>query len=214
MKRVGLIRVLTTSDADLLALHGKLIEQTYPSLQVTSRCIADHPEGVHDASTAESAAPLVVALASDFQSEGFDAVVVSCAGDPGVREARRLLEIPVIGAGESAAGVALTLGEKIGVLAISDEVPSRMVKVLGEAMVCSTKPVGVETTLDLMTEEGRVAVEQAATRLQAEGIDVIVLACTGMSTVGAAKWISEKTGLRVIDPVEAEGLIALYLTNR
>lgn len=214
MKKIGLIRVLTTDDPDLLTFHGKMIERLYPSLKVTSRCIPGHPKGVYDDATERSAVPLVVRLAAAFEEEGFDAVIVSCAGDPGVREARKHLRIPVVGAGEATAAVALATGERVGVLGITDRVPKRMRELLGPAMVCSAKPPGVNTTLDLMTQEGRQAVEEAVRGMKEEGVTVVALACTGLSTIGAADWISAKTGLRVIDPVRAEGLIALYVTTR
>ena len=41
--KVGLIRVLTTEDEELLQLHGKLIESYFPMFQVVSRCIPDQP---------------------------------------------------------------------------------------------------------------------------------------------------------------------------
>ena len=56
MPRIGLIRVLTTEDAQLLQTHGRLIMERFPSLQVTSRCIPDHPSGVHNEATERSAA--------------------------------------------------------------------------------------------------------------------------------------------------------------
>ena len=49
--KVGLIRVLTTEDQELLALHGRLLEQYFPMLEVESRCIPDQPEGIHDDAT-------------------------------------------------------------------------------------------------------------------------------------------------------------------
>lgn len=49
--RVGLIRVLTTADPELLQLHGRLIEQYFPLLKVESRCIPDQPDGIHDDAT-------------------------------------------------------------------------------------------------------------------------------------------------------------------
>ena len=49
--RVGLIRVLTTDDTQLMQMHGALIEQYFPMLQVESRCIPDQPEGIHDDQT-------------------------------------------------------------------------------------------------------------------------------------------------------------------
>lgn len=101
--KVGVIRVLTTEDETVLNCHGKLLERYYPMFQVTSRCIPEQFEGVHDEETERQSIPKVVALAEEMYREGFDAVIVSCAGDPGVEEARKLLPIPVVGAGESVA---------------------------------------------------------------------------------------------------------------
>ena len=42
--KVGLIRVLTTEDEELLQLHGKLIESYFPMFQVVSRCIPEQPD--------------------------------------------------------------------------------------------------------------------------------------------------------------------------
>lgn len=213
MKRIGLIRVLTTTDENLLNLHGRQIERVFPGLTVVSRCIPDHPEGVHDDATHQTAIPRVVELARDFRDEGFDAVVVSCAGDPGVAEARREIGIPVIGAGRAAAGVALSLGGRVGVLGITAEPPEAMRDVLGPAVVAYVRPEGVATTLDLMADKGRESAVRAALWLKDRGVEVIALACTGLSTMGAAKAIAGATGLRVVDPVVAEGLLAFYAVN-
>ena len=92
MYKVGVIRVLTTEDETVLNRHGKLLERYYPMFQVTSRCIPEQFEGVHDEETERQSIPKVVALAEEMYREGFDAVIVSCAGDPGVEEARKLLD--------------------------------------------------------------------------------------------------------------------------
>ena len=70
--RVGLIRVLTTDDTQLMQMHGALIEQYFPMLQVESRCIPDQPEGIHDDQTMALGAPKVVAMAKEMWQEGFD----------------------------------------------------------------------------------------------------------------------------------------------
>ena len=46
--------------------------------------------------------------------------------------------------------------------------------------------------------------------LKDAGAGAIALACTGMSTAGVANPLAKKTGLPVIDPVTAEGLMAYY----
>jgi len=42
---------------------------------------------------------------------------------------------------------------------------------------------------------------------------VLVLACTGMSTIGVAEDIRRELGIRVVDPVIATGLIAWYVSR-
>lgn len=207
MPKIGLIRVLTTSDTGLLETHGRLIMERFPSLQVTSRCIPDHPSGVHDEETERTAAPLVAALAVEFEKEGYDAVIVSCAGDPGVDQARRAVSIPVIGAGRACAAVAMGLGRSVGSLGITPDIPLAMSAVLGDALAAYVQPPGVHTTLDLMTPAGAAALDAAARDLKTRGVDVVALACTGMSTIGAARRIAEVTGVMVVDPVMAEALL-------
>ena len=102
--RIGLIRVVTMSDRSLMELHGRLIMDSFPELQVESRCIPNQPKGIYSPETKELAVPKILELAEEFQN--VDALVVSCADDPGVPELRQLLSIPVIGAGSSDAIVA------------------------------------------------------------------------------------------------------------
>ena len=71
--KVGLIRVLTTVDEELLQLHGKLIESYFPMFQVVSRCIPDQPEGIHDDETFAAGVPKVVNLAVELWKEGCQA---------------------------------------------------------------------------------------------------------------------------------------------
>ncbi|WP_213697976.1 aspartate/glutamate racemase family protein [Acetomicrobium sp.] len=201
--RVGLIRVLTTNDRDLLKLHGKKVMSWFPELEVVSRCIPDQPEGIHDDATEQMAVPKVVNLAKEFESEGFDGILISCAGDPAVNELKDMLSIPVLGAGRTTACIALSFDLPIGVLGITDEVPTGMKEVLQDRMIAWAKPSGVTSTLDLMTTTGRSNTLNAAEELKQKGVKVIALACTGMATIGVAPLIAKETGLIVVDPLKA-----------
>ena len=76
------------------------------------------------------------------------------------------------------------------------------------------KPEGVNSTLDLMTPEGKQSVLAMGQQLKAQGAQVIALACTGLATIGVARDLEEATGLPVIDPVLAEGLFAYFESLR
>ena len=202
-QRIGLIRVLTTGDKDLLELHGKKVMSRFPELEVVSRCIPDQPEGIHDDATEQMAVPKVVNLAKEFESEGFDGILVSCAGDPAVNKLKDVLSIPVVGAGRTTACIALSFDLPIGVLGITDEVPTGMKEVLQDRMIAWAKPSGVTSTLDLMTTMGRSNTLNAAEELKHKGVKVLALACTGMATIDVAPLIAKETGLIVVDPLKA-----------
>ncbi len=208
---IGLIRVVTLTREDLLNIHGKIIEEMFPELRVISRCIWDQPKGIYDRESEEIAKPKILKLAKEFEESGVEAVIVSCAADPAVDEARKMLKIPVIGAGSAAAGLALTYGKRIGVLNLTEETPEVIKRILGEHLVAEDKPIGVKNTLDLMTEWGKRAAEEALKRLLKRNVDVIVLGCTGYSTIGFAKIAEEISGIPVIDPVIASGVATLYI---
>lgn len=212
MKRykVGLIRVLTTEDRELLTLHGKLLEQYFPMLEVESRCIPDQPEGIHDDATMALGEPKVVELAKQMWQEGFEAVIVSCAGDPGVAQARKEIPIPVIGAGESTAALSLYYGSRPAALGITADVPAGYQRAFGDRLVASGRGEGVESTLDLMTPQGYAATAKAARELKELGADVIALSCTGMSTIQIAPALEKDLGIPVLDPVMCEGLMTLF----
>lgn len=205
---VGLVRVVSFPEEDLLNLHGKIIESLFPMLKVTSKCIPDQPYGVHDEETELIAVPKIIELAKSWK--GIDALIISCAGDPAVRELRKIIDIPVIGAGESTALLSQRYGNIFGVLGITEEIPHAYSRILGERIVGTGNIPGISSTLDLMSDIGRSRVINKAIELKSLGAEVIALACTGMATIGIAKELEKICELPVIDPVIAEGLITYY----
>lgn len=206
--KVGLIRVVTLNDEQMLNLHGQLIEHYFPELQVESKCIDDQLTGIHDEGTEQLAVPKIIKLAKEWQ--GLDALVISCANDPALKELREELRIPVIGAGESTALLATRYGQTFGVLGITEEVPPGYRKTFGNRIVGNCLPEGIHSTLDLLTPEGKQSVTAKAFELKELGAEVIALACTGMSTIGIAKELEHECHIPVIDPVMAEGLMAYF----
>lgn len=205
---IGLIRVVSFEDKELLKLHGRIIEKYYQDLNIISKAIPNQPFGIHDEETEILAVPKIIDLAKNW--EDIDALIISCAGDPGLKELREVLDIPVIGAGESTALLSLRYGEKLGVLGITKEIPRAYKEILGNKIVGKPNVKGVESTLDLMKEDGRKKVIDAGLELKALGAQAIALACTGMATIGIAKELESVCKIPVIDPVIAQGLIAFY----
>lgn len=206
---IGVIRVLTSEDPAVVATHGKVIEERY-GLPTVSRCIPGQPHGIHDDESEARAEPKIVDLARELAEARAHALIISCAADPALQETRRAVSIPVIGAGSAAAAVALGLGRRIGVLGIRDEAPPAVRALLGDRFTASARPHGVHRTTDLLAPEGPPAVLEAATELVASGADTLLLACTGLNTIGIRPLLEERLGVPVVDPVLAAGLLASY----
>lgn len=206
MHKIAVIRVATLDDEERLNLHGRFIEKYYPNLITKSYCIKDQYNGVHDDLSHALATEKIVKLVKSIMHK-YDGIVISCCGDPAVEILRKEIDIPVVGAGHSAASFSLNFGEKIGVLGIREEAPKSVKKILGDKLVKSIKPTKVNNTNDLLTDEGKQSVIQAAYDLQNAGADAIILACTGMSTIEMTKLLNENLEIPVMDPVFSEALV-------
>jgi allantoin racemase len=207
---IGIIRVFTTNQEEVLQQHGKVIAQTFDVPTVT-KCIPDQPLGIFNDETEAIAVPKIVELGKQMEKEGCSVLVISCAADPAISELRKEVSIPVIGAGSAAALTALAIGEPVGVLGITETPPAVIEQLLGNFLVGNKKPEGVSNTTDLMTPTGRQNAINAANKLVDQGAKVIVFACTGFSTIGLANLLREEINVPIIDAVEAEGMFAARL---
>ncbi|ODB59345.1 aspartate/glutamate racemase family protein [Paenibacillus polymyxa] len=201
---LGMIRVLTMQDKAAIDLHGRVIEQHY-GLPVTSVCIPDQPKGIYDDITDREAVPKIVLAAQQLVEQGCMSIGISCAADPALEETRQAVSVPVYGAGSCAALLALTSASRVGVLTILEEAPPLIRRILGDSYIGTERPIGVQTTLDLNTPQGKEAAMAAALRLQEKGAEVIVLACTGFVTMNFAPELERTLGIRAIDPIVALG---------
>lgn len=206
-RRIGVIRVLTTDDDQLLTAHGRAIEAVLPGVTTISRCIPDQPDGVHDERTHAASVPKVARLAAEL-SDQVDGIVLSCAADPGLIESRRTAPVPIVGAGSAAAAASLAFGSRVGVITLTSNVPAAVADLLADRLIAFRQPDGVQQTRDLLTDDGRTATEQSAAELVAADVDVLLLACTGMTTIGLPGRLRDRFGLPVVDPVlAAAGLL-------
>jgi Asp/Glu/hydantoin racemase len=208
MFNVGLVRVVTMQQQELIDTHGKLLESYFPQLNVESKCIYDQPFGIHDNETEALAIPKIIKMAKAWK--GIDALVISCAGDPAVKDLRKVLDIPVVGAGEATALLSMRYSGNVASLGITEEAPTAYHEILKDRLICHAHPEGVTSTIELMQPEGWGKAVKKALELKESGIGVIALSCTGMSTIRIAAHLEKICGIPVIDPVIAEGTILLF----
>lgn len=72
-----------------------------PGLVLSYHVTGAGPASIRTAADARAAAPHVVATAMRLAREGVDAIIVDCTEDTGVHDARRRLELPIVGPGEA-----------------------------------------------------------------------------------------------------------------
>ncbi|MFP4646082.1 MAG: aspartate/glutamate racemase family protein [Candidatus Acetothermia bacterium] len=201
---IGVLRVLTLENQEQISAHGRIIEKHFPNLETVSRCIDGQPNGIYDEQSRARAVPKVTDLAREMaEQKDLAGILISCADDPGVRELKSSLTLPVIGAGESLGAVAGVLGNSVGVLGITEGVPGPLQQGL-DGKIKGTARVS-ESTHGLSQSSTRQNSKQRAQELLDQGCDTLALACTGFSTVGLAREISNEVPVPVIDPVVASG---------
>jgi allantoin racemase len=146
-------------------------------------------------------------------------VFVNCFGDPGVRAARELLDIPVVGGFEPAMLLAMGLADRISIVTVLKNVipmiRANIIKAGIVERVASVRVVNIpvlelgdfEKLIEAIYAQSKEAIEQ-------DGAEAIVLGCTGMA--GAAEAIREKLldngyDVPVIDPtLAAVKLLEVY----
>ncbi len=139
------------------------------------------------------------------EKDGFDAIVIGCFYDPGLREVRELLRIPVVGVCEASMHVASMLSAgKFSVLVGRKKWIPRMANNARnygfESKIASWRVMGLTVPDMRNREKTRAALlREAKAAAEQDLADVVCLGCTGM--VGQAKHAQEVLGIPILDPV-------------
>lgn len=147
-----------------------------------------------------------------------DAVVVAAFGDPGLTALREVLPVPVTGLTEAALASAHLLGQRIGVIAISQRIRAWYREVI-ESCGFGSRLAGIRALdrplsgIGSVQEEHAQALQALAERaVDEDGADVLILA--GAPLAGLARTLAGRLPVPVVDGVSsavrhAETLAAL-----
>ncbi len=201
-------------------LEGQRRElQELPHVEVVR--ITKGPESVECFYDDVLAAPYIVELAEKAERDKFDAAVISCFFDPGLKAAREAVSIPVTSAGESSLHLACSLGERIGIVTtVSNSIPviRHQVKGLGlESHVATVRAVSLGVLeLDAGANTVNALFRESMSAIREDKADTIVLGCTGMAEAAAAlqsKIRAEDIEVPVVDPLRAAIQLAEVLVR-
>jgi len=138
--------------------------------------------------------------------DDYDAVVIGCFGDPGIRPLRELLEIPVVGPAESTFYTAVQVADRIGWLTILEPtVPmsyeqaeeygmaDRVVTVRSVDAPVESIDHESNELVERMVEVGREAVEE-------DGAEALFPGCMSLSFAQRHDEIENRIGVPFLDP--------------
>lgn len=93
------------------------------------------------------AGPDVLRLCKEAEAEGCDGIFINCFGDPAVKAARELVNIPVFGGFEPAMHLALGLADKIAIISVMKNVlpmiEGEVAKSHLEGRVCCVRSIDI-----------------------------------------------------------------------
>lgn len=203
---LGIIRVLTTDQEDVLQEHGKRIKEIF-QIESATKCIPDQPNGIYDDESEAVSIPKIVELVQQMaKDEKIDAITISCAADPALDEANEAVDISVLGAGVCGAHAACMVGKHVGIIGITEEAPARMKKELGEHFHSYSFAENLRQTTDLFSKHAKQELLKVVESTIQSGADVILFACTGFSTIRLKDYLIQHIDVPVIDLVEAQGI--------
>jgi allantoin racemase len=138
----------------------------------------------------------------------FDAALLGCFGDPGLRAARTVAKIPVIGAAEASAALVQLVAQRFGVVTIVDsDVPE--IEAYFSAIEVRSRCVGVGAIglqfYELVDDPDQTLqrLVEASRALLAKGAQAILLGCMSFGFHPFAALLQERIGVPVIDPLKA-----------
>ncbi|HHV78318.1 MAG TPA: hydantoin racemase [Firmicutes bacterium] len=153
---------------------------------------------------AAASLPEILCKIQDAEQSGFDAAIIGCFYDPGLREAREVaVRMPVTAPAESALHLAALLGHRFSILVGRRKwIPAmeENVRRYGFAdRLASFRPIGMGV-LDFRRdpeETGRRLLSAARSAIEEDGAEVIILGCT--MQLGFFQQLQESLGVPVID---------------
>jgi len=161
------------------------------------------------------------------EKEGYDGVVLSCQCEPGLFDARSVVDIPVVGTLEASIHIASVIGKRFSLIApdrVAGEFEVSLIKEHGlSEKLASMRDIGVTAT-NLYPEETppevlqKRTIKQAKKCIEEDHAEVLTVGCTilgAILTKTASDKLAQEVEVPVIDPMiaglkQAEMMVDLH----
>jgi allantoin racemase len=199
----------------------------HAGLTITHSILESGPPSIESEYDEALAVPATIAEVVKAERSGADAVILDCMGDPGMRAAREMVSIPVLGPGETSMHLAAMLGQRFGYVTVLNSVKPmtrNVMRLAGvEDRLASIRVVDIPVLeLESRIDEAKQRLGACAVKaVEEDDADVIILGCTGFlgcaSAIGA-HLADHGHDVPVIDPVPAtlciaEGIVRAGLSH-
>jgi allantoin racemase len=155
-------------------------------------------------------APMLERLYQLRKAKRFDAIIIGCAGDPGLRAARELMEVPVIGPAESSYYFACMIADRFSVIsplqagvASADQVVARIREMGLASRLASVEFVDMPIT-EMWRDDSSTIIKQATRAIEHaenKGAGCAVLGCMSMA-FRTANSVWDTVRIPVVNPLK------------
>ena len=207
---------VVTGNADFKRYLLSQFKDPETELEVTS-----FTEGIRHMryySYASLAVPKILKIIKKAEKENFDAAIIGCFYDPGLREAREIAEkLMVTAPAEASMHIAVTLGQRFSIIVNrTKNIPlmrENVIKYGFQDHLASFQPIGMGVLeLQMDPEETKRRIVQAAEKaIEQDGAEVIILGCTHQ--FGFYQELQGTLGVPVIDAALAAFNYAEFLVD-
>jgi len=151
------------------------------------------------------------------EQEGCDAVTVACMYDPGIEQAREVLNIPVIGICESVFALSQAMGfnRDVGIVTLAGRVRKKIYEMVDKyrfrphlMLKEPVRTVPVEVYMRASTNPNRENIEELKTvyinvakELIHDGAELLINACGGMGPLLFVEGLKDVDGVPVLEPL-------------
>ncbi|MDR1219014.1 MAG: aspartate/glutamate racemase family protein [Treponema sp.] len=212
MKILNIIPIISDIWTDEMQKY--VTKDLLPTTEVVSKNIRHGPASIEGEYDEALAVPEVLFLTKKAEKDGFDAVFIDCFGEPGVRAARELVNIPVFGGFEPAIFYALGVADRIGIVSVLPEVVPLIREVVDreslQNRISSIRYVNIPVlSLEDIEKLAAALIKESVKAIDEDHVEMIVLGCTAM--VGVKERVEEGLKIEGYDVVVIEAAQAALM---
>jgi allantoin racemase len=188
-----------------------------PGTKVTVEEVGEGPISIESEIEAHmSIGPMLEWLYKRRQDNKFDAIIIGCAGDPGLNPIRELMDVPVIGPAESAYHVACMVADRFSVISprqaggheVADDLIARTREMGLNSRLASIEFVEIPV-VEMWSDDPSPVIKEAKKAIESakkKGAGAVVLGCMSMAfRTAKTTW---DVGIPIINPLSAAIKIA------